>query len=77
VLLFATGGSANLTNPVGIREHANTGARGLQLVQGPLAQYPLQESYYRRGFGTGIRQRGAAIVMQITAGAYAIPAAYA
>lgn len=77
LLTFATGGSANLNNPVGIREHANPGARGLQLVQGPIAQYPLQESYYRRGFGTGIRQRGAAIVMQITAGGYAIPTAYA
>jgi hypothetical protein len=77
VLGFATGGSANLSNPVGLREHANPAARGLQLVQGPIAQYPLQESYYRRGFGTGIRQRGAAIVMQITAGAYAIPAVYA
>lgn len=76
LLLFATGGTASLNNPVGIREHANSAARGLQLVQGPIAQYPLQESYYRRGFGTGIRQRGAAIIMQVTAGSYAIPAAY-
>lgn len=77
MLAFATGGSANLNNPVGLREHSNAGARGLQLVQGPLAQYPLQESYYRRGFGTGIRQRGAAFVTQVTAGAYAIPPVYA
>ena len=77
LLMFATGGSANLGNPVGIREHANPGARGLQLVQGPIAQYPLQESYYRRGFGTGIRQRGAAFVTQVTAGSYTIPTAYA
>jgi hypothetical protein len=75
--MFATGGSANLSNPIGLREHANPSARGLQLVQGPIVQYPLQESYYRRGFGTGIRQRGAAMVMQVTAGAYAIPAQYA
>lgn len=77
LLAFATGGSANLQNPVGIREHSNPSARGLQLVQGPLAQYPLQESYYRRGFGTGIRQRGAAFVTQVTAGSYTIPAVYA
>lgn len=77
LLLFATGGTANLNNPVGIREHANTAARGLQLVQGPIARYPLQESYYRRGFGTGIRQRGAAIIMKVTAGAYSIPTEYA
>lgn len=77
LLAFSTGGAANLNNPVGIREHANPAARGLQLVQGPIAQYPLQESYYRRGFGTGIRQRGAAFVTQVTAGSYAIPTAYA
>lgn len=77
MLLFATGGTANLNNPVGLREHANPAARGLQLVQGPIAQYPLQESYYRRGFGSGIRQRGAAMVMRIHASAYAIPTEYA
>lgn len=78
LLAFATGGTANLNNPVGLREHANPAARGLQLVQGPVAQYPLQESYYRRGFGTGIRQRGAAFVTQVKAsGSYDIPAAYA
>jgi hypothetical protein len=77
MLMFATGGSANLGNPVGLREHANPGARGMQLVQGPIAQYPLQESYYRRGFGTGIRQRGAAFVTQVTAGSYTIPTVYA
>jgi hypothetical protein len=77
MVMFATGGSANLNNPVGLREHANASARGLQLVQGPIAQYPLQESYYRRGFGTGIRQRGAAFVTQVTAGSYTIPTQYA
>ena len=41
--------------------------------------YPLIDSFYSRGFGTGIRQRGAAVVVQITTGtaAYAIPAQYA
>ena len=77
MVLFATGGSASLNNPVGIREHANPAQRGLQLVQGPITNYPLQDSYYRRGFGTGIRQRGAAFVTQVTSGSYTIPAAYA
>lgn len=79
-ITFATGGSANLNNPVGLREHANPAARGLQLVQGPVAQYPLQESYYRRGFGTGIRQRGAAFVTKVTLQGdttYTIPTEYA
>lgn len=67
VCLLGTGGRANLNNPVGLREHANASLRGLRLVKGPNADYPLIDSFYNRGFGTGIRQRGGAIVMQITA----------
>lgn len=75
---FASGGDVAVTNPVGIREHANGGLRGLQLVKGLDPDYPLIDSFYRRGFGTGIRHRGAGAVMQITtAAAYAIPASYA
>lgn len=78
MVAFATGGPDNLQNPIGIREHANTDMRGLRLIPGDRAAYPLVNSYYSRGFGTGIRQRGAAAVMQIKAtGSYAIPAAYA
>jgi hypothetical protein len=74
---FATGGERQATNPVGLREHQNTGLRGLRLVKGRDADYPLIDSFYNRGFGTGIRHRGAGIVMQITANAnYAIPADY-
>lgn len=77
VVLTGTGGAANLQNPIGIREHANPGLRGLRLVQEAVTKYPLQDSYYQRGFGTGIRQRGGSAVMQIkAAGAYAIPALY-
>lgn len=77
MLGLAQGGSGNIQNPVGIREHANPSYRGLQLIPGQRSQYPLIDSFYRRGFGTGIRQRGGAIVMQVTAaGAYSIPAAY-
>lgn len=77
MLAFATGGPQNLGNLVGIRQHANPGLRGLQLVKGKDNDYPLTDSFYRFGFGTGIRQRGAGIVMQITAGSYTTPAAYA
>lgn len=77
MVAFATGGEESLTNPIGIREHANPALRGLRIVKGRNPDYPLQESYYQRGFGTGIRQRGAGAVMQITAGAYTVPAAYA
>lgn len=77
MLGFATGGELNAQNPVGIREHANAGLRGLRLVKGRDNDYPLVDSFYNRGFGTGVRHRGAGAVMQIKAsGSYAVPAAY-
>jgi hypothetical protein len=77
VVGFATGGLQNANNPVGIRQHANAALRGLRLVKGRTPDYPLIDSFYNRGFGTGIRLRGAGVVMQITAaGSYTIPAAY-
>lgn len=77
MVLIGTGGKANLNNPIGIREHANPALRGLRLVKGANPDYPLIDSYYSRGFGTGVRQRGGAVVMEVTADAtYTIPAAY-
>lgn len=69
VALIGTGGRANLQNPVGLRQHANTSLQGLRLVKGPSQDYPLIDSFYQRGIGTGIRQRGGAVLMQITASA--------
>jgi len=78
MLGLASGGDLNPGNLVGIREHTNAGLRGLRLVKGPNPDYPIIESYYQRGFGTGIRQRGGGVVMQVKAsGTYDIPAAYA
>lgn len=74
---LASGGRANIKNPLGIREHANPGYRGLRLVKGANPDYPLVDSYYQHGLGVGVRQRGAALVMKITAGAYSIPTQYA
>lgn len=77
VLSFATGGSLSLNNPVGIREHANAGLRGLRLVKGRQPDYPLIDSFWAVGFGTGIRHRGGGIVLELTADAtYDPPAAY-
>lgn len=77
VVGFATGGTMQATNPVGFREHASAGLRGLRLVKGRDNDYPLIDSFYQRGFGTGVRHRGAGVVMEITADAsYDIPAAY-
>lgn len=77
VLNVGSGGAANLNNPVGIREHKNAALRGLRLVKGRDADYPLIDSFYNVGLGTGIRQRGGAAVMQIKAsGSYTPPTEY-
>jgi hypothetical protein len=77
VLALASGGERNIGNPVGIREHARPELRGLRLMPGPGRDYPLTDSFYQHGLGTGIRQRGAGVVMQITvSGTYTTPAAY-
>lgn len=77
MLMFGSGGTANLQNLVGIREHANTAYRGLRLLPGNQAGYPLVEGFYSVGFGTGIRQRAGGAVAQIKAsGTYDIPDAY-
>jgi hypothetical protein len=74
---FATGGRESITNPVGIRQHKNTALRGLRLVKGRDPDYPLQEAFFQRGFGTGIRSRGAGVIMQVKAsGDYELPAEY-
>lgn len=78
VVTSATGGPENVQNPLGIREHARPELRGLRIVKQRQDDYPLQDSYWQRGFGTGVRHRGATYVMQITAsGSYTIPATYA
>lgn len=75
---FVTGGSESLGNPVGLREHANTGLRGLRLVKGRNADYPLIDSFWAAGFGYGVRHRGAGQILQVVASAtYTTPAQYA
>lgn len=75
---LATGGLDNISNPVGVREHTNAAYRGLKIIPGARSDYPLLDSFYRRGFGTGVRQRGAGAIMQVkAAGTYDIPVAYA
>lgn len=77
ILLVGSGGPQNLNNPVGIREHSNPSLRGLRLVKGRDADYPLIDSFYNCGLGSGIRQRGGSAVMQITAsGTYTPPSQY-
>lgn len=76
VLVLATGGPLVSTNLVGLREHASPEWRGLRLLPGNQARYPLIDGFYQRSFGTGIRQRGGAAVIHVTDGSYTIPTAY-
>lgn len=78
VLVVASDGANGTRNPVGFRQHPRSEYQGLRNIPGPSPDYPLQHSYYQRSFGTGIRHRGAAAVMQVTANTnYTTPAKYA
>lgn len=74
---LASGGPLNIGNPIGIREHSNPAYRGLKIIPGQRSDYPLVDSFYRRGLGTGIRHRGAGVIMQVkSSGTYEVPAVY-
>lgn len=73
-VVTATGGSFSNQNVIGMRMHDNPSARGLRLIEGGRAEYPLVDSVYDCYMGAGIRHRGAAAVLQITGGGYTIPA---
>jgi hypothetical protein len=76
VAAASAGRSTNL-NIVGIREHAEQSLRGVVLRPGNNAAYPLIDSMFIRGIGSGVAQRGAAAVMSIGSGAYSVPASMA
>jgi len=73
VVAVATAGNSTSTNVIGLREHADPTLRGLVLRPGNNNGYPLIDSYYARGLGTGVRQRGGAAIMKVTAAAYTVP----
>lgn len=71
------GGRFALSNPVGLRQHSNPAMQGLRIIAGNYQRYPLIDGFYARSFGSGIRQRGGAAIMQIKAsGNYECPAIY-
>jgi hypothetical protein len=79
LLMVGSGGAGNLGNPVGLRQHVNPAMQGLRILPGNQQRFPLVDSFYAHSFGTGIRQRGGAAIMQLgtgDAGAYQIPAKY-
>lgn len=77
LVAFATGGADSVRNPVTIREHPNASLRGLRLVKGRTPDYPLIDSFYNRGMGSGVKVRGAGAVLQVVNSAsYTVPPAY-
>ncbi|MEO3761221.1 hypothetical protein ABGB19_23450 [Mycobacterium sp. B14F4] len=67
VLVAATNGPNNPGNVCAFREHVSNAWRGLLLIPGNQQRFPLQESFGHRAFGTGVRHRGAAIALHVTA----------
>lgn len=79
LMAAATAGNSSNLNIVGIREDENPALQGLVLKPGNNNAYPLIDSYFIRGLGAGVRQRGAAAIMKLDAsgGAYTVPASMA
>ncbi|WP_100461638.1 hypothetical protein [Mycobacteroides abscessus] len=60
-------------NVIGFRQHPDASYQGLRLIPGA-GTYPIENAFYQRTFGVGVRHRGAACVMQIKAsGTYDAP----
>jgi hypothetical protein len=75
---LVSGGANIKTNPIMLREHENPAFTGLQIISGNNTSYPLVDSYFTHFQGVGVRQRGAGLVMQITAsGTYTAPTSLA
>jgi hypothetical protein len=56
---------AAVLNPVGTRSHPNPNYQGVHANCGN-GPYPLAESFTVHGVGVGVRQRGAAMCIQVT-----------
>lgn len=79
VVAAATAGQSSQLNIIGIREDEQPSLQGLILKPGNNNAYPLIDSFFIRGLGAGVRQRGAAAIMKLdaTGGAYTVPASMA
>ncbi|UXA11812.1 hypothetical protein KXD97_28270 [Mycobacterium sp. SMC-8] len=71
--VVASGGANSVDNAVGVREHDNSAYQGLRQIPGS-GPYPLQDSFFTRTIGVGVRHRGAAVAISISNSAYAAPA---
>jgi hypothetical protein len=74
VAVVATGGPNSASNVIGLRQHADPTYQNLRLIAGSVPAYPIQDSFFARTFGCGVRRRAAAAVTQITTAAtYSAP----
>lgn len=78
MVAIVTGGEDSLSNPIAFRQHPTANLQGLRLAKGRNPDYPLIDSFYVRGFGTGVRHRGAGAIMQVSTNpTYTVPTQYA
>jgi len=73
LLVVAAAGPNHPANPVGLRHHTNAAYQGLRQIPGHVPAYPLQDSFFARAVGTGVRHRGAAVVTKIGTDSYTVP----
>lgn len=72
--VVATYGPNSSDNAIGFREHVQRQYRGFRNIPGQVNGYPIQDAFFARAFGVGVRRRGQACVTQIKAsGSYDIP----
>ncbi|SON62257.1 hypothetical protein MSIMFI_03778 [Mycobacterium simulans] len=75
VAVVASYGPNSPLNVMGFRQHPNPSYQGLRHIPGA-GVYPLVSSYHQRSFGVGVRQRGAAVAIQVTnSSSYTAPSA--
>jgi hypothetical protein len=71
--VVATYGPNSPDNAIGFREHTNAAYRGFRTVPGN-GVYQIQDAFFTRAFGVGVRRRGQAAIVQVKAsGSYDIP----
>lgn len=72
--VVATYGPNSPDNAIGFREHVQSQYRGFRIIPGQVPAYPIQDSFFTRAFGVGVRRRGQACVTQLkSSGDYDIP----
>ncbi|WP_255795322.1 hypothetical protein [Mycobacteroides abscessus] len=72
--VVATYGPNSPDNAIAFREHVHTQYRGFRIIPGQVPAYPIQDSFFTRAFGVGVRRRGQACITQLkSSGEYDIP----